>query len=370
MDMSRVDDVIQELIDNNAYVSPETVALARGGFYSIHDKVQNDAHTLFNDPELRAYYADYYLFDLFDNVRDAQEYVSDEIYQQRLAGYRNKAEFMRRFSAAGGKLVVSSDISQAAPGIGVHQEMEIMQADFGVPPMKIIQGATKWNAEARGIDDIGSIEAGKYADLLILNSDPLTDITNTRDIHMVIKDGKIWERGYNAEYGGRMFANVSYIDDRSVVANSDWAEVVRGSIPGRDRLDPGAPAPNPRISPTPVIDAISPRTIIQGSADTVVTLRGVSYVGRSQVYMAVAPDGDPENAGTPLPTRVVSHDVIEVTLPSHVLGQAGKIKLVVKNPTPINNAEWGDTSNTAHVLIPFSFTESYFSKVHDESKYW
>jgi hypothetical protein len=307
---------------------------------------------------------------LLDNVRDAEEYVSPEIYEQRMAGYRNKAEFMRRFSAAGGKLIVSSDISQAAPGIGVHQEMHIMQADFDVPPMKIIQGATRWNADARGIEDIGSIEPGKFADVLILNSNPLDDITNTRDIHMVIKDGEIWERGYHAEYGARMFANNSQNDDRSVVANSDWAEVVRGSIPGRDRLPEGAPAPSPRISPTPVIDMIAPRTIIQGSPDTVVTLTGVSFVEGSKVYMAIAPDGDPENAGTPLTTRVVSNDVIEVTLPSHVLGSAGKLKLVVKNPTPINNAEWGDTSNTAHVLVPFSFTESYFSKVHDETKYW
>jgi hypothetical protein len=370
MDMSRVDGVIQELIANNAHVSPETVALARGGFYSIHESVQRDAETLFNDPELRAYYADYYYFDLLDNVRDAEEYVSPEIYEQRMAGYRNKAEFMRRFSAAGGKLIVSSDISQAAPGIGVHQEMHIMQADFDVPPMKIIQGATRWNADARGIEGIGSIEPGQFADVLILNSNPLDDITNTRDIHMVIKDGEIWERGYHAEYGARMFANNSQNDDRSVVANSDWAEVVRGSIPGRDRLPEGAPAPSPRISPTPVIDMIAPRTIIQGSPDTVVTLTGVSFVEGSKVYMAIAPDGDPENAGTPLTTRVVSNDVIEVTLPSHVLGSAGKLKLVVKNPTPINNAEWGDTSNTAHVLVPFSFTESYFSKVHDETKYW
>ena len=369
MDMSRVDDVIQELIDNNAYVSPETVALARGGFYSIHESVQRDAETLFNDPELRAYYADYYFFDLLDNVRDAEEYVSPEIYEQRMAGYRNKAEFMRHFSAAGGKLIVSSDISQAAPGIGVHQEMHIMQADFDVPPMKIIQGATRWNADARGIEDIGSIEAGKFADVLILNSNPLDDITNSRDIHMVIKDGKIWERGYHAEYGGRMFANNSYNDDRSVVGNADWAEVVRGSIPGRDRLPEGAPAPSPRISPTPVIDMISPRTIVQGSADTVVTLKGVSFVERSKVFMAVAPDGDPGNAGTLLTTRVVSNDVIEVTLPSHVLGSAGKLKLVVKNPTPISSAEWGDTSNTAHILVPFSFTQSYFSKVHDETGY-
>jgi hypothetical protein len=176
---------------------------------------------------------------------------------------------------------------------------------------------------------------------------------------MVIKDGDIWEFGYNADYGGRLFANSLLSDDRSVVEGGDWAEAVRGTINGRDRLPPGAPAPDPRISPTPAIDAITPRTIAQNSPETIVTIKGVSFVQRSKVFMGE----------TELPTEIVSNDLIRVTLSEEILAEAGKLKLVVKNPLPVSDPVWGDTSNAAYILVPFEFTTTWFSKVHDESKY-
>lgn len=358
MDEAQVPEAIQLLVDNNAYLSPEFVALDRG-FYSSADRVREEDHTYFNDPNLRAYYSDASLFDLYDNVRPPEEYLSPETIAERGLAFRKKAEFARRFVEAGGKLVVSSDITQAAPGLGVHQEMAIMQEDVRMPQMKIIQAATKWSADAHRLHDVGSIEAGKFADLLILNSNPLDDILNTRDIHMVIKGGDIWERGYHADYGGRLFANSMVSDDRSVVEGADWAEAVRGSINRRDVLPAGAPAPDPRISPTPAIDMIMLHTIRQNSPETVVTIKGVSFVQKSKVFL-----GDME-----LPTEVVSNDIIHVTLSPEILSEAGKLKLVVKNPLPVSDPVWGDTSNAAYILVPFEFTETWFSKVHDESAF-
>ncbi len=358
MDEAQVPEAIQLLIENNAYLSPEFVALDRG-FYSSAARVREEGHALFEDPDLRAYYNDTAVFDLFDNVRPPEEYLSAETIAERAEAFLKKAEFARRFVEAGGKLVVSSDITQAAPGLGVHQEMAIMQEDVRMDRMKIIQAATKWNADAHRLGDIGSIEAGKFADLLIVNADPLDDIMNTRDIHMVIKDGDIWEFGYDPDYGGRLFANSLVNDDRSIVEGGDWADAVRDSINGRDRLPSGAPAPDPRISPTPVIDAITPRTIVQNSPETIVTIHGVSFVQRSKVFM-----GEIE-----LPTEIVSNDVIRVTLSEELSAEAGKLRLVVRNPAPISDPVWGDSSNAAYVLVPFEFTTTWFSKTHDESKY-
>jgi imidazolonepropionase-like amidohydrolase len=358
MDEAQIPEAIQLLIENNAYLSPEFVALDRG-FYSSADRVREEGHALFDDPDLRAYYSDAAVFDLFDNVRPPEEYLSPETIAERGAAFLKKAEFARRFVEAGGKLVASSDITQAAPGLGVHQEMAIMQEDVRMPQMKIIQAATKWNADAHRLGDIGSVEAGKLADILIVNADPLDDIMNTRDIHMVIKDGEIWEFGYDPDYGGRLFANSLVSDDRSVVEGGDWAQAVRGSINRRDVLAKGAPAPAPRISPTPAIDAITPRTIVQNSSETIVSIHGVSFVQRSKVFM-----GEIE-----LPTEVVSNDVIRATLSEEILAEAGKLKLVVKNPLPVSDPVWGDVSNAAYVLVPFEFTTTWFSKVHDESKY-
>jgi imidazolonepropionase-like amidohydrolase len=68
--------------------------------------------------------------------------------------------------------------------------MQAMQ-DRGMTPMMILQAATKNIAAAyKKLDVLGTLEAGKYADLLVLEADPLADIANMRKIAMVVKDGK------------------------------------------------------------------------------------------------------------------------------------------------------------------------------------
>jgi imidazolonepropionase-like amidohydrolase len=69
-----------------------------------------------------------------------------------------------------------------------HMEMQLM-AEAGLTPMQIIQAATKNSAEFLGAKDLGTIEVGKWADLLVLNSNPLSNINNTRSIHSVMIAG-------------------------------------------------------------------------------------------------------------------------------------------------------------------------------------
>ncbi len=67
--------------------------------------------------------------------------------------------------------------------------------DAGVPPMDILIAATRHGAEAYHLDDDrGTIQVGKRADLLILESNPLLDINNLRDIAMILKEGVIVDR--------------------------------------------------------------------------------------------------------------------------------------------------------------------------------
>lgn len=70
-----------------------------------------------------------------------------------------------------------------------HQEMKVI-AESGVPPLDVIRMGTLNAAAYIGVEDeIGSIEVGKLADMLLLNSDPSQDISNTTDIYAVYKGG-------------------------------------------------------------------------------------------------------------------------------------------------------------------------------------
>ena len=60
----------------------------------------------------------------------------------------------------------------------------------GVTPAFALYSATLLNAELAGIADVtGSVEAGKAADLIVCDKDPLADLTALRSLHMVIRDG-------------------------------------------------------------------------------------------------------------------------------------------------------------------------------------
>jgi imidazolonepropionase-like amidohydrolase len=80
------------------------------------------------------------------------------------------------------------------PGFSLHDELALL-VKAGLSPMQALQAATKNPADFLGKSDSqGTIEAGKNADLLLLDSDPLADIRNTRRIRAVILGGQLLDR--------------------------------------------------------------------------------------------------------------------------------------------------------------------------------
>lgn len=80
-------------------------------------------------------------------------------------------------------------------GFSVHRELHVMVL-AGLPPAAALRTATVNAARALGVEDeLGTIEVGKLADLVVLTGDPLDDIRNTRDPRLVIKGGEIYDPG-------------------------------------------------------------------------------------------------------------------------------------------------------------------------------
>jgi imidazolonepropionase-like amidohydrolase len=75
------------------------------------------------------------------------------------------------------------------PGFAEHRELELM-VEAGLTPMQAITAATGENAKLLHSPDRGTIAAGKRADLLVLDADPLVDIRNTRKLFAVYHDGR------------------------------------------------------------------------------------------------------------------------------------------------------------------------------------
>ncbi len=88
---------------------------------------------------------------------------------------------------------ISAADSTALPN--VHQEIALLVTRAGFTPAEALVAATENGARTLGIfDHVGSITAGKRADLVVLDADPLRDIGNTRSVRLVMKRGVIFRR--------------------------------------------------------------------------------------------------------------------------------------------------------------------------------
>ena len=75
-------------------------------------------------------------------------------------------------------------------GASLHHELEIL-AEAGIPPLEVIKIASNNGATALGIEnDVGTVEPGKQADIMVLSDNPMDDISNTKKIEAVINNGQ------------------------------------------------------------------------------------------------------------------------------------------------------------------------------------
>jgi imidazolonepropionase-like amidohydrolase len=100
------------------------------------------------------------------------------------------SHIVRELARNGVRVLVGQDNCEAE---GTLEEMKLL-AEAGVPEVEVLKGATIYAAHWLEVDDrFGSLETGKSANLVVLDADPLADIANVGDIHLVIQNGAVVE---------------------------------------------------------------------------------------------------------------------------------------------------------------------------------
>ena len=225
-------------------------------------------------------------------LHDRYKKYSPERLDRIKEGYAKIEEFMRRFVKAGGILKAGSDPNHGMPAVGMHQEMTMM-VEAGLTPMQAIQAGTINVAKGYGKDkDFGTIELGKFADITIVEGDPLKDIWATQNVKTVIMNGKIMDIAFHADYKNPIPGSQPYM-----------------AFPGRPiEICPGA------------IPAGSKATKL-----TVTTRRGFQMWHRVTLN------------GKELKTRYISGQQLEATVPPELLKRVGTYNISVESPNEFNS---------------------------------
>lgn len=154
-------------------------------------------------------------------ILDWREQV-EEVTPERRAYFERAWPVMlrhvREMRAAGVRIMAGSDVAvlNIFPGASLHEELRLFVDSLGMPPMEALARATREPAEWLGLaDSVGTIERGKVADLVLLEANPLEDITNTRRIAAVVLRGRLLQRD---DLDGLLAAVARMLDQRV----NDW----------------------------------------------------------------------------------------------------------------------------------------------------
>lgn len=187
-DDSVAQETFNQLRNNNVYVVP---TLHIGETLSYLDEVDHthDPYLNYMGPGIRKTYEG-----RIERARRASEAQRKE--RKELQHFFS--ELAKSMHRADVSLLAGSDSgaynSYTYPGISLHKELEAM-VSAGIPPLDALRSSVLNGAHfLKQNADYGSIKEHKMADLVILNGNPLERITETQNIHMVVKEGKVYPK--------------------------------------------------------------------------------------------------------------------------------------------------------------------------------
>src|ERR1700730_4866037 len=334
MDDAKAQALIRRLMEKKITLTPNFLNGAPG-LPKEWPRFQEEIRELFSDPDILAYFPE--ATDI-GRIRvtalgllhsPPAPSLEPAVLERRRQGYLNMMRFHRMYVDAGWKVTAggNTNVTKAA-GLVLHQELEVF-VEGGFTPMQAIQAATKWSAETFHMQDrLGTIEAGKLADLLIVNADPLQDIRNTQKIESIVFNGKVIDRAYHPWPSDPFMDIGNFSWGNPPVESLDWVVALKNATMHSEGGGAGARTagiPNPLVSPQPAIETISPTLVTEGDPTTTLVIKGFNFVRRMQVFFN----------GKSVPYRHVSPIELNVTLDETLLRTPGKFDIVIKNPAPV-----------------------------------
>jgi len=156
--------------------------------------VYGDTADFFTDPFFTKEYDNVTIQPLKDPARQKQirESKGAITYKKQLP---TAMANLKALSDAGVPIVFGTDSGVPTRFIGYFEHLEMnMMVEAGLTPMQIIVSASKNAAQYMGLKNLGTLSPGNYADFIVLDADPLTDIHNTKKINAIYVGGQKMER--------------------------------------------------------------------------------------------------------------------------------------------------------------------------------
>jgi len=175
--------LFSKFVSNRTWQTPTLTVLR--SYATIHDPdLRKDARLAYIPDELVTFWG---------SMGGKPDPRNDEI-QGRL--FKHDVEIVRAMHSAGVPLLAGTDTPNpyTYPGFSLPEELRLL-VEAGLSPMEALELATRRAAGFLGVDrDLGSVERGKIANLVLLDANPLTDIGNTKKVRSVIIRGRLLDR--------------------------------------------------------------------------------------------------------------------------------------------------------------------------------
>ncbi len=225
------DDLIQLIVHGGTSLTPTLIVtygetFSENYFYQTtrpwdDPKVKLYVHRTFSDP-----------YSPIGSAPDAPPYArgmvgiheAEELWD---IGFRSVARTMKKVDEAGG--TVNTGAHGQIHGIGMHWEMWAL-GEGGMTPLRILRAATLNGARTAGLDkQIGSLEPGKLADLIVLDANPLENIRNTNSVRYTMLNGRLYDSLSMNEIGNYNRPRTKFYWELPDYKGIDWNEAWGGA---------------------------------------------------------------------------------------------------------------------------------------------